>query len=118
MDATSWQFRLGDLYYPIQAIQDPTKDGVESYVQALQMFDKFRHPEIESSVSYSEFKTGGRAIMAVSLEKDSALNFSGLPINNSHVLETLATVTAVQERNVVTFLEYSTVARAYVDVAI
>jgi hypothetical protein len=51
----------------------------------------------------------------VSLEKDTALNFSGLPINNSRVLETLGTVTALATRNVVTFLEYSAVARAYVD---
>ena len=114
-DATTWQFRLGALYYPIQAIQDPNVDGVESYVQALQMFDKLKHPEVESSVQYSDFKTGGRAIMAVSLEKDTALNFSGLPINNSRVLETLATVGTLATRNVVTFLEYSSVSRAYVD---
>lgn len=114
-DATSWQFRLGALYYPIQAIQDANVDAVESYLQALQMFDKLKHPEVEASVQYSDFKTGGRAIMAVSLEKDTALNFSGLPINNSRVLETLATVTALATRNVVTFLEYSAVARAYVD---
>ena len=44
--------------------------------------------------------------MAVSLEKDTALNFSGLPINNSRVLETLATVGTLATRNVVTFLEY------------
>ena len=91
-DATSFQFRLGALYYPIQAISDPTLDAVEGYVQALMTFDKLKNPEVEASVQYSDFKTGGRAIMAVSLEKDTALNFSGLPVNNSRVLETLATV--------------------------
>lgn len=114
-DATSFQFRLGALYYPIQAISDPNVDAVEAYVQAMMTFDKLKNPEVESSVQYSDFKTGGRAIMAVSLEKDTALNFSGLPVNNSRVLETLATVSALATRNVVTFLEYSAVARAYVD---
>lgn len=114
-DATSFQFRLGALYYPIQAISDPLVDGVEAYAQALEMWDKLKHPEVESSVSYADFQTGGRALMAVSLEKDTALNFSGLPVNNSRVLETLATVTALSTRNVVTFLEYSVVLRQYVD---
>jgi hypothetical protein len=114
-DATVFQFRLGALYYPIQAIQDPLADAVEPYAQALEMWDKLKHPEVESSVSYADFQTGGRAIMAVSLEKDTALNFSGLPVNNSRVLETLATVSALAARNVVTFLEYSAVVRQYVD---
>ena len=53
--------------------------------------------------------------MAVSLEKDTALNISGLPTNNSRVFELLATTSGVANRNVYVFMEYSAVYRAYID---
>jgi hypothetical protein len=59
---------------------------------------------------------GGLGIAAVSLEKDAALNMSGLPVNNSRVLELNATfANTVATRVVVTFLEYMAVARSFVD---
>lgn len=144
-DITAFQYRLGALYYPMQAIQDPNQygsgtgalsvvpSGIESYAQALETMDKFKHPHTESSVSLSDFvgrqagsnSPGGYGVMAVSLEKDTSLNFSGLPVNNSRVLEVLNTTFPAGSQNVdagspvtrlfVTFLEYSAVARSYVD---
>lgn len=109
------QYRLGALYYPIQALEDANVDGVEGYAQALETFDKYKHSHDESSVSYVDFTTNGAGIIAVSLEKDTALNFSGLPVNNSRVLESLVTFSTGVARQVTTFLEYSAVARSYVD---
>lgn len=115
----SLQYRLGALYYPIQEIQDPLADAREGYAQALEMWDKFKHPEVESSISLDDFKGTsplvGWGIMAVSLEKDTAMDLSGLPVNNSRVLENLSRFSAAAAREVVTFLEYVSVSRSYVD---
>jgi hypothetical protein len=124
---TKFQYRLGALYFPQQYIQDDSKDGVEAYAQALETFDKLKHMHNESSVSLGNFVLGaagtadyrggpgGLGCMAVSLEKDTALNLSGLPVNNSRVLELNATLATAADREVVTFLEYLSVARSYVD---
>jgi hypothetical protein len=115
-NATSWQYRLGSLYFPQQVISDETKDGVESYMTAQMMHDKLKHEHSESSVSLSDFTTGGYGLMAVSLEKDTSLGLSGLPINNSRLLELNATFTAVAAtRELLVFLEYCAVSRAYID---
>lgn len=133
-DISRFQYRLGALYYPIQAIEDssPAPTGIESYVQAIETFDKLKHPFSESSVSLNDFLgnsaavpgtfTLGYGMMAVSLEKDTALNFSGLPVNNSRVLENMSAFSAGSRqtgtpitREFVTFLEYSSVSRSYID---
>ena len=55
-------------------------------------------------------------VLSASFEKDTNLNVSGLPINNSRVLELNATYAAVAEPlEVVTFLQYIVVARSYID---
>ena len=47
-DVTEFQYRLGSLYFPLQSIKDSTLDGVEAYTQALMVFDKLKHLEVES----------------------------------------------------------------------
>jgi hypothetical protein len=133
-DAQVWQYRLGALYFPQQQIQDNATaavNGIESYAQAMEVFDKLKHPYCEPAVAPAQFLAristpgvlgtnpaswGGLGIAAVSLEKDAALNMSGLPVNNSRVLELNATfANTVATRVVVTFLEYMAVARSFVD---
>lgn len=112
---TRWQYRLGALYFPHQPIEDSTVDGVESYFQSQMVFDKVKHPFAESSVELADF-VSGTGIMAVSLEKDTALNLSGLPINNSRVLELNAQFSAVAApMEVLVFLEYCAVSKSFVD---
>ena len=114
-DTERWQYRLGALYFPHQPIDNAT-DGVESFYQSQYMFDKVKHPYAESSVSLTEFKTGGLGMHAVTLEKDTALNLSGLPVNNSRVLEANLQFTSVPAaREVLVFLEYCCVSKSYVD---
>ena len=55
-------------------------------------------------------------VLSASFEKDTNLNVSGLPINNSRVLELNATYAAVSEPlEVITFLTYTVVSRSYID---
>jgi hypothetical protein len=113
-DVESWQVRLGSLYFPHQAIQN-AGDGLESYMIAQQTYDKSRHPHAENSVALSDF-TGGHGIMSASMEKDQSLNLSGMPINNSRVLECRATLQSYTNPiEFVVFLEYTAVAKAYID---
>ena len=114
---TRYQWRLGALYFPLQPLDVNLADGVESYKQALEVYDKNKLNFIPPNVTLAEFKSGGKAIMAVTLEKDAELDSSGLPVNNSRVLEVNATwsgaVSATTE--VLIFLNYNAVSRSYVD---
>jgi hypothetical protein len=110
----TFQYRLGSLYFPFQRIENGA-DGRESCMIAYETFDKLRHQFHETSVTPSDFKTKF-GIMAASLERDQSLQFSGLAVNNSRTLEldcTFETVTEPQE--IITFLVYCGVARAFID---
>ena len=92
------------------------EDGLESFFIAQQTYDKSKHPHSENSVSIDDFKTNGYGVLAVSMEKDQALNLSGLPINNSRVLELQATLKNFTTNvECVIFLEYIAVCRAWLD---
>lgn len=114
-DTKNWQYRLGSLYFPNQRIEDPDIDGTESYIIAQQTYDKLQNPYCESGVSLYNFNLS-LGIMASSFEKNTSLNMSGLPINNSRVLELQAEFdTFTGSREIVTFLQYCSVARTFID---
>jgi hypothetical protein len=111
---TSFQYRLGALYFPNQEVQDAV-DGVEAYMIAQETYDKLKHPYSEGAMNLTNFKLK-HGILAASFEKDTNLNVSGLPINNSRICELNATYEAVVEPlEVVTFLQYCVVSRSYID---
>ena len=111
---TSFQYRLGALYFPNQEVQDAS-DGIEAYMISQEVYDKLKHPYSEGSVSIESFKLK-HGVVSASFEKDTNLSVSGLPINNSRVLELNATYAAVAEPlEVVSFLQYCVVARTYID---
>lgn len=120
---SSAQFRLGSLYMP----QQPTRDyivaagafsGQESYMIALQAFDKLRHPFQESSVTLAQYEAD-RGVIAVSFEKNQDLSVSGLSINNSRVLELLLSfgvaIPQAQGVSVRMFLSYCSVSKCFID---
>ena len=114
-DTTSFQYRLGALYFPHQKVEGSTTDSCEAYCIAQQVYDKFQHPFAESSVTMKDFKIK-YGIMSASFEKDTHLNMSGLPINNSRVLELNCEFDAVASpREIITFLQYCAVSRVYID---
>jgi hypothetical protein len=111
---TNFQYRLGALYFPNQEVQDAA-DGIEAYMIAQETYDKLKHPYSEGSMNLAGFKLK-HGVLSASFEKDTNLNVSGLPINNSRVLELNATYDAVVEPlEVITFLQYCVVARTYID---
>lgn len=109
------QFRLGALYFPQQSLNDQLLSGSEAFCIAQQTYDKFQNPYSENSLTLADFKAK-YSIMSASFEKDQHLNMSGLPINNSRVLELNCEFGAVSEQlEVVCFLQFCSVARAYID---
>ena len=113
-ETVNFQYRLGAIYFPNQRVEGAV-DGVESYLISQQTYDKLQNPSFESSVGLNDFKTG-LGVMACSMEKDTHLNMSGLPINNSRVLElNCEFVSVTAPRDIITFLTYCSVARTYID---
>lgn len=114
-DVSSWQYRIGSLYYPNEKLLSAT-NGLESFFIAQSTYDKPKHGYMENAVSLTDFVTNGYGIMSASFERDQALNLSGVPINNSRQAELNATL-ASWSANIecVVFLEYVAVARAFID---
>ena len=111
---TNFQYRLGALYFPNQEVSDAA-DGLEAYLITQQVYDKLKNNYSEGSVTGSQF-AATLGVLAASFEKDTSLNVSGLAINSSRVLELNASYAAVTEAlEVITFLQYCSVARIFVD---
>lgn len=118
----SWQYRLGSSYYPQQQLIDSATNlnrGRSSYLMALSSFDKLKSPFKESGVTMNKFHNS-LSIASMSLERDSNLQVSGLPINNSRVLELLlerdaSSDNGIDKLEVNVFLTYTTVAKLFID---
>lgn len=128
-DVSRYFWRLGALYYPLQPLDINITDGVEPYKQVLEVFNKNCMPMQPPDVTLAQYQgtgsfapSGGSAgkclgIIAVAMEKDAQMDCSGLPVNNSRVLELNATFTGAAggTREVLIFLDYNAVSRSYVD---
>ena len=113
----SYQFRLGSLYFPHQRVEitGGTNDTAEIYSLAMATYDKMRHPYASPSLNVVNY-TNSHCVLATSFEKDMSLNMSGLPINNSRVLELNLEYTSVPVAlDVIIFLTYCSVSRSYID---
>lgn len=117
----NWQYRLGSAYYPNQPIIENTVSalpGVQSYIMTMASYDKMRSHFNESSITLQKFGTVNGSLCA-SLERDTSLAISGVPINASRILEALierdATGDTTDKLQVDCFLEYVSVAKAYID---
>lgn len=115
-DTTRYFWRLGALYFPLQPLDVGIVDGVESYKQVMEVFDKNKLVFDPPNVTLAQY-LAGKGIIAVAMEKDAELDCSGLPVNNSRVLELNATFsTSISgNREVLIFLDYNAVSRSYVD---
>lgn len=117
----SYQFRLGSLYFPHQRVLlTDVQDASEPYTLAMSTYDKLRHIYAEPSLNLDTYKQT-QGVIATSFEKDQNLNMSGLPINNSRVLElNLEYLNTIPSQNptgldVIVFLQYCSVSRSYID---
>lgn len=104
LNVSSLDYRLGDLYFPQRVINvtgSPQKNGAELYENTLQSIHRMKCSIDPPSVSKNSFcndgtplnatagdnNNDGRAVHCQSFEMSSALEYSGLAINNSRTLE-------------------------------
>jgi len=113
-DVINYQWRLGSLYFPNQPIQDSNISGVEAFIASKMTFGKLHNEHQEGAVSFANYLTNAGSICG-SFEKNQALLVSGLPINNSRVLELDVTFNSALNRQVYVFMCYNSVSRSYLD---
>jgi hypothetical protein len=106
LNVSQLDYRLGDLFFPQRVITvdgAPEKNGAELYENTLQSIHRMKTSVDPPSISKDEFcrsgtpLTGatngteninnGKAVHCQSFEMSSALEYSGLAINNSRTLE-------------------------------
>ena len=86
--------------------------------ETLQSFDKFKHLDMESSFTKQDYLagTGGVTQIGQSLEKDTSLALSGIPISNSRSLTLELEFDDPGEATVLTtFLDYTSVSRCFLN---
>ena len=109
---TSFQYRVGSNYYPQQTITD----NVEAWYVSESAFSKTRDLEkLPSDVSLADYNTNGKYIVAHPLETDERLNLSGIPLNNSNVLELRLTQNLTTNREHHIFIQYEAVVRTFIN---
>lgn len=107
-----WGYRLGGLHFPNQKISSDIQ-SLETYQIAQNTWEKCENAP--PGLGWPIFQVS-QGELSASLERDTSLNVSGLPLNNSRVLELDATLSTYTEPlEAVSFLEYVCVARAYLD---
>ncbi|MES2577058.1 MAG: hypothetical protein V4589_05570 [Bacteroidota bacterium] len=115
-DATSHNWRLGSLYFPKTPITNTETQQQENYFLTLQTYNKNDMLFEESGVSYTTYANGPYYSLNVCMEKDSGLNYSGLPCNNSRSIESLITFeNDDRARTCYAFLNYVSVIRTFID---
>lgn len=90
---SSYQVRVGSLYFPQQPIK--TSGGAEgalheAYFHTQRGLGKIKTPSAPTSVHPTDFRgvaTGGMGVMYTDLERSSVQRLTGIPINNSRVAE-------------------------------
>ena len=105
LNVSQLDYRLGDLYFPQRVITvtagNPQKNGGELYENTLQSIHRMKTSVDPPSISKDEFcrsgtalnataaqnNNNGKAVHCQSFEMSSALEYSGLAINNSRTLE-------------------------------
>ena len=71
---------------------------------------------VPSNINLAEYAAGGKFVIGVPIETDSRLNLSGVPLNNSNVLELRCSIAAGGSNlEYVLYIEYITVARCFIN---
>ena len=112
---TSVQFRAGSLYFPNSVISgsNPVVASPEVQSMALEAFNVYNTTN-SSNALVELYKTN--SVIAVSLERSSMLELSGIPLSNSRTLCLNATFsdTSTPNFNSYLFLEYASLARVFI----
>lgn len=112
-DLTNYQYRVGSSYYP----QNPIDNSLESWYIAAATFGKNSNTDAPSSVDYASYHTGNKFLVGSPLQTSDRLNLSGLPINNSSILEIRLQLAngGGLSRQLVVFMEFISVARTFIN---
>lgn len=101
-----FQFRVGANYYPQQTI----KSDIEAWYIATSAFKGG-----ETAVTLADYQSGGKFLLSHPLEADSALNLSGIPLNNSNLAAYQIAMTTSINREYAVFIEFITVAKTFIN---
>lgn len=133
-----YQWRLGALYFPHQPVQhsgstDAEKrlTSKEAYYHALDCFGRASPNGVYADITYADY-VRRKGILAVSLERSTLFNLSGVPINNSRILALAVeffdnekkvysttggdgSVTIPKKRQLDTYIKYVKLARVFLN---
>jgi hypothetical protein len=113
LDIDSWGYRLGGLHFPNQPIRDDIQH-LQTYQIAESTWER-NGDHRPAGVGWSLFQAKNGELSA-SLERDTKLNVSGLPLNNSRVLELDSKLNSYSvPLEAVSFLQYICVCRSFLD---
>lgn len=131
MSVTQYQWQLGSLYFPQQPVKSRSGNAAdmepEAYTMTLDAFNKLkptaRPPAvglISCPLSLAQNPKSARfgdiaSVLAVTLERSSLFNLSGVPINNSRVLSFQANFDDADDRTITIFLKYVKLARVFLN---
>ena len=105
----SFQFRVGSNYYPKKDVSDIP----EAWYITSSCFDSMNK---SNSLDIKDYENNGKFVIGVPIETDNQLNLSGIPLNNSNVLELRASIEAVgKDLQYIIFIEHLTVSRTFVN---
>lgn len=120
-DVTSYQLRLGSLYFPQQPIKSSggSKGSLyEMFFHTLRGFGKIKTPSSATGVSprgYDGLTTGGGiAAIYTDLERSNTQKLTGVPVNNSRVAQVLfETSASLSSRTIDLWLHYVRLLRVF-----
>ena len=105
-----YQYRVGSSYYP----QNPVTQPLDAWYVASSTFMKNRDTDIANSVALADY-IENKFIVGAPLQTHDKFNLSGLPINNSSVLELRLQLAVGGVREVLIFMEYIATARTFIN---
>lgn len=108
----NYQYRVGSNFFPQQRIDS----AIEGYLTTTSIYNKGRVSDWNPpALNFDEYAGAApNYIQGAGFETDSAINLSGIPINNSATCTIESTVNAGgNEYRWMVFLEYVAVARSY-----
>jgi hypothetical protein len=104
----TWQYRAGNLYFPLQPVNGSTitQTNSETLWHMQRYFGKNKQFDCPNSISLQQFNTipdintvsiGNLVTYPCDLERSDVMDLSGIPLNNSRILAFLAEGTATTE---------------------
>jgi hypothetical protein len=86
IDGQDFQLRLGSLYFPQQVISKSS----ELYHHTMRGWGKLKTPSAPGDVGFSDYELNS-AVVYTDLERSTTQKLTGVPVNNSRIVEIRAT---------------------------